>query len=251
MKRVIIGTAAFLLTIGMMPSQAQDGPPQFRPVEMWVCSFLDGRDQDDMDDVYEEIVEAAGDIAYSAFQLTPYITGNLARDADLIYLGAWEDGAVMGADMNSYLGGDDFGWDETVDCQGLMFASNQVQTLPAAGDEGGPFVVLISDCEIAHGHSGAQAVGAISRFNDYRVANGQEIGTIVWFPFLGGGDAEFDFKLVNPFPSAQHMGDYFKWSVDNAAYNVSNQMMEGIVDCDEARLYYGRTIMNNMAPPAE
>ena len=250
MKKVIIGTAAFLLTIGMMPSQAQDGPPQFRPLEMWVCNFLDGRDQDDMDDVYEEIVEAEGDNAYAAFHLNPFIAGNLGQNMDFIYLGVWADGSVMGSDMSSYLGNDETGWNETVDCQGLMFASNQIQAPAPPGDDGGPFVVLVSDCEIGHGQSGAQAVGAISRFNDYRVANGQDIGTIVWFPFLGGGEAEFDFKLVNAFPSAQQLGDYFKWSVDNAAYNVSNQMTEGIVDCDEARMYTGRTIMNNI-PPAE
>jgi hypothetical protein len=248
MKRLIVGTFAFLLTIGMMPAQAQDGPPQFRPLEVWACSFNDGMDQDDMDDVYEEIVEASGDTAYSAFQLTPYFRGTFGPNIDFVYLGAWADGSVMGADMASYLGTPDESWDDTVTCQGFLYASNWVQPIQPPEDSG-TGVVTVSDCTIDHGSTPAQAVGAISRFNNYRVANGMTIGTLVWFPVYGANDAEFDFKLVSVYSDAQHMGDAFKWSVDNAAYNVSASMTAGLVSCDEARLYTARTIMNNIPPP--
>ena len=62
----------------------------------------------------------------------------------------------------------------------------------------------------------------------------------------GGGDADFDFKLVNAFSGAQQWGDYFSWYVDNEAYNVYGPMTDGIVSCDESRVYVGTTIMNNM-----
>ena len=252
MKKLIIGTAAFVLTVCMMPSQAQDGPPQFRPIEIWGCNFLDGKDQGDMDDVYEDLVEAVGDTEYAAFQMNPYFAGQFGQNMDFFYLGAWADGAVMGADLVTFLGTPDEAWDETVDCQGSMFASNWIQQ-PAAppADGGSTFVMTVSDCDIAHGVSPGQAVGAISRFNDYRVANGMTVGTLVWFPVYGGGDAEFDFKLTNVYPSAVEMGNAFKWTVDNAAYNVSTQMMQGVVSCDEARVYSGRQIVNNLPPPAE
>lgn len=252
MKKMIIGMAAFALTLGMMSSHAQNGPPQFRPIEIWACSFNDGMDQSDMDDVYEDLVESVGDTPYAAFQMNPYYAGQFGQNFDFIYLGAWADGAVMGADMSTYLGTPDEEWDETVDCQGTMFASNWIQQPPAApADDGSTFVMAVSDCNVAAGSTPAQAVGAISRFNDYRVANGMTVGTLVWFPVYGGGDAEFDFKLTSVYPSAVQMGDAFKWTVDNAAYNVSGQMMQGVVACDEARMYTGRAIVNNLAPPAE
>lgn len=247
MKKLIMSAAAFALTIGMVPVHAQDGPPQFRPVEVWACSFNDGMDQDDLDDVYEDIVEAAGDTAYAAFQLNPFFTGTFGQNIDLIYIGAWADGSVMGADMAGYVGGDDYGWDDTVDCQSFMYASNWIQE-GGTPNEAGTFMMAISDCNVDHGNTPAQAVGALSRYNDYRVANGLTVATLVWFPVYGGGNAEFDFKVANVFDGPQAMGDAFKWSVDNAAYNASSAMMQGVVDCDEARVYSGRTIMNNLQP---
>jgi hypothetical protein len=104
----------------------------------------------------------------------------------------------------------------------------------------------VSDCNVSHGNSNGQAIGAISRFNEYRVDNGMEIGTIAWFPVYGGGEAEFDFKLLNVYTGPQHLGDGFSWYVDHQAYNVEGPMMEGVVDCDEARMYLGRTLMDSM-----
>jgi len=247
MTRLLISALAIvsIYAAGLAAAQAQDGPPQFRPIELWVCNFNDGKDQGDMDDVYEDIVEASGDTAYAAFQLNPYFAGERGQNMDFFYLGAWADGSVMGADMAGYLGTPDEAWDETVDCQGSLMASNWIQPIDAP-DDSGNFVMTVSDCDVDHGSSAAQAIGAISRYNDYRVANGMTIGTLVWFPVYGGGEADFDFKLVHVYPGAQQMGDSFKWSVDNAAYNVSNSLRQGLVSCDEARLYAGRTIMNNL-----
>ena len=249
MTRLLISALITLLACaaGLAPSQAQDGPPQFRPLEVWACSFNDGMDQGDMDDVYEDLVADTGDTAYAAFQINPYFAGQFGQNFDFVYLGAWADGSVMGADLATYLGTPDDAWDETVSCEGSMFASNWIQPIDAP-DEEGNFVLTVSDCTVDHGSTAGQAVGAISRYNDYRVANGMTIGTLVWFPVYGGGDAEFDFKLVHVYQGPQHLGDSFKWSVDNAAYNVSNSMRQGLVSCDEARMYTGHTIMNNLPP---
>jgi len=249
MKRRLLAAAMVALTLstGMSTSQAQDGPPQFRPVELWACTFRDGKDQDDMDDVYKEIEEDGGDAKYAAYQLNPYFAGNLGDEFDFIYIGVWDSGSEMGSDLASYLGNNSNSgdaWDKTVDCGSSMYASMRIQAPPQ--NDSGNFILTVSDCNVDHGNSNGQALGAIRRFNDYRVANGVEIGTIAWFPVYGGGDADFDFKLLNVFTGPQHMGDSFSWYTDNAAYNVESPMVEGVVDCDESRLYIGRTIMNNM-----
>ena len=250
MIRLLISALATvsIYAVGLASAQAQDGPPQFRPLEIWTCSFNDGKDQGDMDDVYESLVEDAGDTAYAAFQINPYFAGQFAQNFDFVFLGAWADGSVMGADLATYLGMPDDDWDEVADCQGSMFASNWIQPMAAPNDMGN-FVITVSDCTVDHGSSAAQAVGAIVRFNDYRVANGKTIGTLVWFPVYGGGDADFDFKLAHVYEGAQQLGDSFKWTIDNAAYNVSNSLRQGLVSCDDARLYTGRTIMNNLPQP--
>ncbi len=249
MKRIILATiaTAFVFFMGTSATLAQDGPPQFRPVEMWACSFRDGKDQEDMNDAYEYFAEEPGPAKYAAFQLNPFMVGNRTENFDFIYVGVWESGSEMGSHMTTYVGADsdaNEAWDDTVDCTSLMFASTRIQG-PSQNDNG-DFVLTISDCNVEHNNSSDQAVGAISRFNDYRVANGVDIGTIVWFPVYGGGNAEFDFKLVNVFTGTQHLGDSFSWYADSQAFNVEGPMMRGVVDCDEARLYTGTTIMNNL-----
>jgi hypothetical protein len=62
----------------------------------------------------------------------------------------------------------------------------------------------------------------------------------------GGGGAEFDFKLVHVYNDYQHLGDSFQWVVDNQAYLVNQDMTEGLVSCDEARVYNGYNISNTL-----
>ena len=250
MRRLLTAavTAACTLCMGISASFAQDGPPQFRPVEMWACSFNNGKDQGDMDKVYEDIVVESGDSAYAAFQLNAYFRSN--QEFDFLYLGAWADGSTMGAGIGTDMTGDTDageGWEETVTCPAsLMFASTWINRPDNTGGGNDDFIMTVADCHVAHGVSNAQAAGALRRYNEYAVANGSDVGTLLWYPAYGHGEAEFDFKLTNVYSDAQHFGDSFSWFTDNQAYNVRSDLLTGIVSCDSARVYSARTIMNNM-----
>jgi hypothetical protein len=251
MKRLLLAASAATIAVCLAgtPAGAQDGGPAFQPLEMWACTFRDRMDQGDMDGVYERVAEGTGDTPYAAWQLTPYMAGNRYKDFDFIYLGAWPDGSTMGADLENYFtnaGDAAEAWEETAECAGFLYASNTIQEVPDSDDDSGNFMLTISDCKVAHGRTAAQAIGALNRYNDYRVANGSAVPTFAWFPAYGNGGAEFDFKLAQAFAGPQEVGDSFSWFVDNQAYNVNNALTQGLVDCDEARLYFGRTIMDNM-----
>jgi hypothetical protein len=251
MRKLLLSiVAAIVLPLsGLNIASAQDdGPPQFRPVELWACTFRDGKDQGDMDDVYDDLRKITADSPYAAWQLNPYFVGNLLDQFDFIYLGAWTDGKAMGADLEHYLANSaavGVAWNETVECASTMYASTRIEA-PSDDDGTGSFVLTVSDCKVEDGRTSAQAMGAMNRFNQYRVANGMTIPTLAWFPVFGGGNAEFDYKLVSVFPNVTAVGNWFQWTVDNAAYRVSGEMTEGLVDCDEARMYLGNTIMNNL-----
>jgi len=251
MKRLLLAavTVACTLSMGISTSFAQDGPPQFQPVEMWVCQFNDGKDQGDMDKVYEDLVEETGDSAYAAFQLNAYFRVN--QEFDFIYLGAWADGSTMGSGIGADMAGDSDsseGWDETVTCPAsLMYASTWINP---PNDSGGPedFILTIADCNVAHGSSNGQAFGALQRYSDYAKANGSDVATAVWFPAFGGGNTEFDFKVANVYSGPQHFGDSMQWFTENQAYIARGNITEGIVSCDSPRVYSGSTIMNNLQP---
>ena len=102
MKRLILTaiSAALTLSVGAKISFAQDdGPSTFRPVEMWACTFNDGKDQEDMDEAYSYFAEEPGETRYAAYQLNPYFVGGRNEDFDFIFLGVWDSGSEMGADM--------------------------------------------------------------------------------------------------------------------------------------------------------
>lgn len=251
MKRKTLAAvvAVCTLLISGPATFAQDSGPTFRPLEMWACQYNDGNDQEDMNEVYDVVREVVGDNRYASWQLNPFYVGNLVQDFDFIYIGTWADGSTMGTDLQNDLdNGSQVGsaLSEAATCASLMFASTGIHTPDMGGDGTGSFIMSISDCNVAHGRTAGQAMGALRRFGEYRAGNGSPVFMRAWFPVYGGGNAEFDFKLITVHQSAQAMGDNFSWYVDNEAYNVENAMTDGLVSCDEARLYNGRGVLNNM-----
>jgi len=248
MKKLILAAFAAALTIlTVVPAAfAQENRPNISPIEMWACTFKDRKDQDDMNAVYEQIEEES-DAAYGAWQLDPWLAGNLNQQFDFLYVGIWANGNVMGGDVaNLFSGATSSGetWDETVDCASFMFTGVEIQQSP--NEEDGHYFVTIADCNADKGVSNGQAVNGIRRFNDYLVENGHTVGTDVWFPVHGAGDAEYDFKLIHVYTGPQAWGGAWQWRIDNQAFQARRNYMNGVVSCDESRLYSTRTLMNSL-----
>ena len=92
----------------------------------------------------------------------------------------------------------------------------------------------------------SDAIAAMEAYAAYRDANGSPGGTYLWFPVMGGGEEDFDFKAVDSFASIEAYGNYYQWSVENAAYLKSGELFDGLLDCDVSRGYVGDTIVNTM-----
>jgi len=236
MKRLLPAAlvAAVMFLCSIPTVDAQDVPPQFRPLELWACNFRDRTDQEDMDRVYRMTETADADIPYAAWQLNPMMVGSRINDFEFIYIGAWADMATWGADLQRGMPTPpdyEEAWNETADCQGFMYASMGIQDVEDAAAEN--FILTISDCSRPGGASLYQAIDAIDRFNDYRVENGVTILTRAWFPMYGDGTADFDFKLIHAYTGPQALGDANQWYADNQAYRAQGDLMEGVVNCDE------------------
>lgn len=85
---------------------------------------------------------------------------------------------------------------------------------------------------------------AIRKYNDYHVAHGLNVDTFMWFPVHG--DADLDFKIATAYAGPRAWGDAGQWFVDNAAYRTRSDLGEGILECDEARMYMRTTFMDNL-----
>ena len=69
-------------------------------------------------------------------------------------------------------------------------------------------------------------------------------GMWLWFPAYGGGDADFNFKVLYGHDGPEAFGNYFEWYAGSQAYRVTAELFDGLVDCDLARAYTGETIVN-------
>jgi hypothetical protein len=256
MNKVLLSMAVIVLSgalgVGTASAQDDEGPPNFSPLELFVCSYRDGQDQGDFDNAMDEMrdwMEENDGAPYSAWRLNPFITGG-NFDADFIYLGSWPDGSTMGKDNAAYFatGADAIeAWDEAVECGvSVMYASHNVKEPPPNVDAG-EFVLTVSDCKVAEGRKTGDAIAAMRSWGDYRAANGSLGGQWLWFPAYGGGAVDYTFKLVYGFSGLESFGNYWSWYVDNQGYLTWGDMTGGLVSCDVDRAYIGDTLINGLS----
>jgi len=247
---LLAGLATVIGGVGTATAQDEGGPPQFVPVELYACSYRDRQDQGDYDDALDQMKQwmqdHEGAEPYAAWRMFPVYFGP-DQEFDFIYFGAWQNGSSMGRDLRNYwatANAATAAWDDAVDCAAqVMFASINVKQPPE--DSGrGEFVLTVSDCKLAHGRQNAQALAALREYGQYRTDNGSPGGTWAWFPAYGGGDADYDFKLVNSHSDAEAFGNHFQWFGDNQAFMKLAALTDGLVECDDARVYSGETIVN-------
>ena len=248
---LLAGLATILAGMGTATAQDDSGPRQFAPVEVFACNYNNRRDQDDFDEalaLLEAGSNAEGAEPYAAFRLLPMFYGT-DQEFDFIYVGVWPDGSTMGRDYDNYFetGQDTIdAWNDAVTCDVVvMFASVMVKAPPDGGPDDN-FMLTISDCEISDGQEGGDMLGALEAYGQFRSDNGSPGGTYAWFPAYGGGDAEYDFKLVNGHANAEAFGNHFQWFGENQAYLKMAELTGHLVSCDEARVYTGETIYNTL-----
>ena len=73
----------------------------------------------------------------------------------------------------------------------------------------------------------------------YQEEHGYGAGTWIMFPAYGGGGAEFDFKIVKGYDSHTEMGNDYELYVKRADYFKKGELVDSVIDCDDARLYNG------------
>jgi hypothetical protein len=159
----------------------------------------------------------------------------------------------MGRDITQYraTAADEIeAFEEVAECPAnLLYASLNTKAPPEGDLQASDVIITMSDCKVAEGRKTSDAMAAVRKYGEYRTENGSAGGTWLWFSAFGGGDGDFSFKLINSHTNLEAFGDYFKWIVDNQAYQVSGDLYEGLLDCDTARAYMADNIINTLAPP--
>ncbi|MGI9295797.1 MAG: hypothetical protein ACR2PS_17590, partial [Pseudomonadales bacterium] len=215
--------------------------PTFAPVELYSCTFADGKGMADLDKVtakWNAWMDEKGRNDYVAVTLTPQFNDpDLKFDA--AWMGFWPDGKAMGKSLQEWVTeGGKLGaeFDKVMPCD--VHQSFAAVTINApTGPTPETAVVVFSNCSIAEGKKPAEAGAALRAWGEYLKSNGIDGPLWSMWPAHGGGDADFDFKLVAGYNDYQAFGAAFDQFGNGGGYKKAAEIFGGVTDCDVARVY--------------
>lgn len=243
MKRVLITlvTSGFVLVAGSsnVVAQEDDDDGGAVPVEVYTCSYNEGMGPADLDAViakWNDWADNQGMNDYSAWTLTPFY-GSPEQEFDVIWMGVTKTGQGMGAIQDTWLanGGKlQVEFDSVLPCDShSMFAAVQFKDPPEREDPSS-IIIAFRDCTINDGKSfSADVAPAMAAWSEFRSGHGSTAGMWAFFPVLGGGGEEYDYKAVTSHANYAEKGADF----DNYDSDKAREIFSGLGDCDSARVY--------------
>lgn len=248
-RLILAGTAllaAFALAGTANAQVSADGMGKVLPVELFACSYREGRDSSDLNDVIERWNAYADDNDvddYAAWVLTKQFY-TPTQEFDLIWMGAYSDFNAMGTGMDMYgESGGEIGaaFAEVIDCPAHVMLSSAMYKAPTDGTpESG--VITMMDCELNEGSRYSDIKGAELKWAEHITANGDTSGYWHWFPTFGGGDSEFDYKVVSAFTNYAELGSAMEYFANGGGRAVSMGTFDDIDECDDPRVYDARSV---------
>ena len=226
---------------------SEDGMGKIIPVELWVCTFNEGKGLEDLEAVNAQWNAFMDDQRlkdYGAWLLMPYYQGT-NQDFDVIWMGAAKDGNAMGEGAHAWIteGGEvAAAFEEVMDCPVHVGLSSAMYKEPPRNDTPQDSIMTMSDCKMNEGTRYSDVRKAELEWAAYREDQGSEAGTWHWFPVYGGGDQDYDYKIMTAYPNFKEVGADWE-QVANGGGRAKSQAIFGDLDeCDDERVYVARNI---------
>jgi hypothetical protein len=239
---VLAAVFVCLFSATALAQVSNDGMGKVLPVELFACSYNDGKGPADLDKVIGRWSKYMDDNSinnYAAWTLTPYHFGS-EQDFDVIWMGAFADFNAMGSGINTWLtkGGDlQKAFDDVLDCSGHSLMSSAMYKAPANNETPASGIITMMDCELNDEKRYSDIKGAEIKWVKYLADNGSKAGYWHWFPTFGGGDAEFDYKVVFAYENYIDLGADMERGANGGGREVGQEIFDDIDDCDDARVY--------------
>ncbi len=243
LKTVFMTVALGLLGIGSPMAQvSEDGMGKVLPAELFVCKYRNRQDEGDLDRVitrWTDYMDERRIDNYAAWTLTPYHYGQ-DMDFDVIWMGAYKDGNAMGAGVDQWFaeGGDiNDAFEEVLDCGAHIGLASAMYKSPPNNETPGTAIITMMDCELNEGNRYSDIKAAELAWAKHMTNAGSTAGTFHWFPVYGGGDAEYDYKVVNAYENYTELGADWERFSNGGGREASTEIFGDIDDCDDARVY--------------
>ena len=233
-------TGGFVFAGGLNAAVAQDDDDSAAAVEIYTCSYADGKGPADLDNViakWNKWADGQGLADYTAWTLTPFYSGT-EQDFDVIWLGATATGKGMGNVQDMWLAkggtlGDEF--DSVAPCDAHSMSAAVQFKAPPKREDRSSIVLDFSDCTVGDGkHFSTDVAPALKAWGEFLAEHGSTAGIWALFPVFGGGGEKFDFKYV------ESHGNYSEQGADFDNYDPAKArelFPYGMLDCDSSRSY--------------
>ena len=237
---LLLATGSLVFASGCRNGEAQEAevPAPVVPVELFACTYNEGRGPADLDAAtakWNAWADDRGLSDYTAWTLTKFYSGP-EQEFDFIWLGVAQNAKALGRGQDDWIangGAIQAEFDKVADCTHANYAAVNFKRPPERDDPPSNIVLSFSDCKIADGKNyGDDVVPAISAWSDFRTGHGSTAGHWVLFPVYGGGGEEFDFKWVVGHDNHEEQGaDWDAYDPDKASD------FNSVLDCDSSRVY--------------
>jgi len=248
--KAVIGCAVAGLLLTASPGFAQvseDGMGKVLPVELYACNFKQGKDDGDLSKVidrWNKFSDQNGMDNYAAWLLRPFFYTS-AQEFDILWLGAYSDGNAMGTGLQNWISNGrelNAAFEEVIDCGAHVAFSSAMYKAPPGGGAPGAGVISIMDCELNEGYRYSDVKAAELKWMEHLGKSGSKAAYYHWMPMFGGGDADFDYKVVSAYASFEEVGSDIENFANEGGRDVSRDVFARIDDCDDARVYLVESI---------
>lgn len=247
------GLSLFVATLvsafAMNVAQAEDDSrmSKFVPTEIFACNYLEGKGPSDLDaavDAWNQHLDSEDADAYAAWTLTRQYYSS-EQDFDVLWLGAWKDGNAMGQGRDQYHATGraiQAKFSAVVDCMGHAGYVSWAYKLPSnygtsTSDTG---VMAFTDCNVKDGASYDSIVEGLKGWANVLGESGSEAAIYQWWPVYGGGDEDFDFKIISVYPNHAEQGADLERLGNGDLWRKRMELVGDQFDCNVSRVYDGK-----------
>jgi hypothetical protein len=237
----LLGLGAASVFVVATGAQAQENPAPTPVVEIYQCTYKGANDDADLRAVttrFNAWADRNNVRDYTAFVATPYAYSP-ELEADMLWIGAWPNGAAMGAGESLYLAqGDEVAaaFDAIVDCSAHALYAEVIVSQPPGEPSQNP-IAMFEDCTVHEGRTAEEAIAAFGQWAEYKKGRGFDEFNAILFPLAGlTNDADYTFKAVTGFDSMAAFGK----SVDmytGGGFMRAEELFGRLLDCNSARVY--------------
>ncbi len=235
---------------GQAVAQDEGEAPQLVPGEIYACNYLKGKDRSDLDKViarWNKWMDQNDSAPYRAYVLTPnFVASDI--DFDIAWLGVWPTHADMGKSLQTWSDkGDDMNAEffRVFSCD--QHESFAVLPLQAPSDPQENSLIRFSDCKLAEGASHEQVLAAHREFGKYMHSKGSDTRAWLFYPGMGSGQIDFDYKLVLSNSGYASLANSMNIIANGGGWMERGKVFGGKATCDSFRLYDADLVRNYTA----